>query len=66
MMMPPIAVSVAQVSREIGVSEQKLYNWRNRIRHQGKAVPAEPNNPENWTGQKKLAAVIETAALNEE
>ncbi len=66
MMMPPNAMSVAQVSRETGVSEQTLYNWRNRFRHEGRAVPADPKNPENWSGENKLAVVIETAALNEE
>ncbi len=65
-MMPPSAMSVAQVSRETGVSEQTLYNWRNRFRHEGKAVPADPSNPENWNGENKLAVVIESAALNEE
>lgn len=65
-MMSPNAMSVAQVSRETGVSEQTLYNWRDRIRHQGKAVPADPSNPEYWSGETKLAVVIETAALNEE
>jgi len=29
-------------------------------------VPADPSNPENWSGKNKLAIVIETAALNEE
>jgi len=65
-MMPPNAMSVAQVSRETGVSEQTLYHWRNRFRNQGKAVPADPSNPEHWGGENKLAVVIETAALNEE
>ena len=65
-MMPPNALSVAQVSRETGVSDATLYNWRNRFRHEGKAVPADPSNPENWSGENKLAVVIETAALNEE
>ena len=65
-MMPPNAMSVAQVSRDSGVSEQTLYNWRNRFRNQGKAVPADPSNPEHWSGESKLAVVIETAALNEE
>lgn len=64
-MMPPNAQSVAQVSRETGVSEQALYNWRNRIRQRGKAVPADPKNPETWSGENKLAVVIESAALNE-
>jgi transposase-like protein len=66
MMMAPNAMAVAQVSREVGVSEQTLYNWRNRYRRQGKAVPADPSNPEQWSGENKLAVVIETAALNEE
>ncbi len=65
-MMAPNAQSVAEVSRESGVSEQSLYNWRNRYRHEGKAVPADPSNPENWSGENKLAVVIETASLNEE
>jgi len=64
-MMPPNAMSVAQVRRETGVSEVTLYNWRNKYRHEGKAVPADPSNPENWSGENKLAVVIETAALNE-
>jgi len=29
-------------------------------------VPADPSNPENWSGKNKLAVVIETAALNEQ
>ena len=66
MMMARDAKSVAQVSRETGASEQTLYNWRNRLRHEGKAVPADPSNPESWNGENKLAVVIETAALNEE
>ena len=66
MMMAPEAKSVAQVSRETGASEQTLYNWRNRLRHEGKAVPADPSNPESWNGENKLAVVIETAALNAE
>ncbi len=65
-MMAPNAQSVAEVSRHCGVSEQSLYNWRNRYRHEGKAVPADPSKPENWSGENKLAVVIETASLNEE
>ena len=29
-------------------------------------MPADPSNPENWSGEDKLAVVIETAALNEQ
>ncbi len=60
------ALSVAQVSRDTGVSEPTLYNWRNRFRNEGKAVPADPSNPENWSGENKRAVVMESASLNEE
>ena len=63
-MMPPNAMSVAQVSRDMGVSEQTLYNWRNRFRNEGKVVPANSSVPDNWSGKDKLAVIIETAALN--
>ena len=65
-MMPPGAQSVAQVSRDTGVSEPTLYNWRNHYRHEGRVVPADPSNPDNWSGTDKLAVIIETASLNEQ
>lgn len=65
-LMPPNAQSVAQVSRDIGISDVTLYTWRNQYRARGNAVPADPSNPENWSGKNKLAVVIETAALNEQ
>ena len=65
-MMPPNAQSVAQVHRETGISEPTLYAWRNRYRGEGQVVPADPSNPESWSGENKLAVVIETAALNEQ
>ncbi len=64
--MLPKAKSVGQVSRETGVSKQSLYNWRNKYRKEGKAVPADGSNPENWSGENKLAVVIEVAGLNEQ
>lgn len=63
-MMPPNAQSVAQVSRDTGVSEPTLYNWRNHYRKEGNVVPADPSNPENWSGADKLAVIIETASMN--
>jgi transposase len=65
-MMPPNAMSVAQLHRETGVSEPTLYSWRNKVRGEGRAVPADPSNPEQWNGQDKLAVVIQTASLNEQ
>ncbi|MDQ7017254.1 MAG: transposase [Gammaproteobacteria bacterium] len=65
-MMPPNAQSIAQISRETGVCVPTLYTWKNRYQNEGRAVPADPSNPENWSGQDKLAVVIEIAALNEQ
>jgi transposase len=36
-----------------------------RILHEAIAVPGDDIKPDNWTGQDKLAVVIETAALND-
>lgn len=65
-MMPPNAKSVAQVHQDTGVSEQTLYNWRNRFRNEGRVVPADSSIPDHWSGKDKLAVVIETAALNKQ
>ena len=64
-MMPPNPVSVSQLVKETGVSDVTLYKWRKMYRSRGMAVPADNSNPENWSGEDKLAVVIETAALNE-
>jgi transposase-like protein len=64
-MMPPNAVPVMELSRQVGVSDVTLYKWRKDYRNRGIAVPADKSNPENWSAEDKLAVVIETAGLNE-
>jgi transposase-like protein len=64
-MMPPNAVSVPALRRELGVSDVTLYKWRKDYRNKGKAVPGNESNSDKWVAQDKLAVVIETAALNE-
>ncbi len=64
-MMPPNAISVPTLGREIGVSDVTLYKWRNEYRNKGKAVPGNEANPDKWIAQDKLAVVIEAAAMNE-
>ena len=65
-MMPPNSISVTQVHYDTGVSRLTLYNWKKRFQNKGKAVPADPSNPENWDGKHKLAVVVETASLNQQ
>ena len=64
-LMPPINLSVADVARQEGIAEQTLYNWRNKLRSEGKPVPGKTTKSEQWSSEAKLAAVIETAAFNE-
>ena len=46
-MMPPNSQSVAQISRETGISEPTLYIWKTKYQREGKAVPTDPSNPKN-------------------
>ena len=64
-MMPPNPISVSQLVKETGVSDVTLYKWRKDYRDKGIAVPANQNNPDQWTAEDKLAVVIETASFNE-
>ena len=57
-MMPPNSQSVAQIGREAGVCEPTLYTWKKHYQREGIAVPADPSNPENWSGEDKLTVVI--------
>ncbi len=45
--------SVVQLSRNSGVSELTLYDWRNHSHYEGRMVPADPSNPESWNGENK-------------
>ncbi|SHO51475.1 Transposase [Desulfopila aestuarii DSM 18488] len=65
-MMPPHNRSISQLAKEEGISDPTLYNWRNEARRKGILLPDSDASPEGWTARDKFAAVIETAALNEE
>jgi len=64
-MLPPHNQSVAEVSREEGISDATLYNWRTQAKEQGFPVPGSGKTSDQWSAESKLAVVIETAALNE-
>lgn len=64
-LMPPSNQSVAQVSRDSGVAAPTLYSWKKQFQSKGFVVPATPSQPDNWDSKAKLAAVIQTAAMNE-
>lgn len=64
-LLPPHNKSIPEVSAEEKISEPTLYNWRSKLRSEGKPVPGSENQSEKWSAQAKLATVIETAGLAE-
>lgn len=64
-LMPPSSRSVADVSRETGISAPSLYAWKKQFRDQGHLVPKKPGPPDQWDSKAKLAALVHTALMNE-
>lgn len=64
-MMPPHNRSVASIHRETGVSTPSLYAWKRQFQERGCVVPAKTSPPDGWDNKAKLAAVIQTAVMNE-
>ena len=64
-MLPPNTMAIRQLSQAEGISEATLHKWRAEARAKGQFLPDAKAGPEGWTSEDKLAAVIETASLNE-
>lgn len=64
-MMPPSNQSVANISRETGISAPSLYAWKKQFRDRGFVVPLKSTQPDRWDNKTKLAALIHTALMNE-
>ncbi len=64
-MMPPNNESVAQISKEEGISEVTLYKWRKEARVAGSATPGNGQTSDKWSSQDKFLIVMETFAMNE-
>jgi len=61
-MLEPGGRGVAGLSRELGVSEQTLYNWRNQFRVAG----VNERTPRQWTVQERYDATLYAASLTED
>ena len=58
---------MAALSRQTGLTETTLYNWRNIARRVGSVMPGGgQQKAEEWDSLAKFAVVLETAGLNEE
>ena len=64
-MLPPNNESITKISREEGISEQTLRNWRDKARREGYATSGTDAIPDNWSTQDKFLIVVETASMNE-
>jgi len=64
-MLPPNNMPLGRLAREEGISVTTLAKWRAEARAKGQFLPDANAGPEGWTSEDKLAAVIETASLNE-
>jgi transposase len=63
-LLSPNLISIAKLARDEHIAEQTLYNWRNRAKSQGKAVPTNDKTKE-LSPETKLTIIIDTAKLNE-
>jgi len=64
-MLPPNNMPLSQLAKEEGISAATLAKWRAEARAKGQFLPDANAGPEGWRSEDKLAAVIETASLNE-
>ncbi len=64
-MLPRNNMTLGQLAKEEGISAATLAKWRAEARSKGQFLPDAKAGPEGWSSEDKLAAVIETASLNE-
>ena len=64
-MLPPNNESITKISREEGISEQTLRNWRDKARADGIAAPGIDAAADKWSTQDKFLIVVETASMTE-
>lgn len=64
-MLPPNNESIAKISKEEGVSEQTLRNWRDKAIQDGYAAPGTYANSDDWSTQDKFLIVVESTGMNE-
>jgi transposase-like protein len=64
-MLPPSNEAISKISKEEGISEQTLRNWRVDARANGVTAPASDFTKDRWSTQDKFLIVVETASMNE-
>ncbi len=64
-MMPPQNKSIAEVSKETGISQSTLVGWRKKAKAKGIPITSGKRETEGWSTQDKFSIVVETATLSE-
>jgi transposase-like protein len=64
-MLSPHPPTISALSKQEGISEASLYNWRSQLRKEGRPVPEHDRTSESWSAPTKFAVVVETASLTE-
>ena len=64
-MLPPENKSISQIEQTLGIAETTLKKWRQELRANGHAAPANNEPAEQWNSQDKFLIVMETIQLSE-
>ena len=64
-LLPPNNRPVPEVSKEEGICEATLYNWRSEVKDKGVPVPGSGKRSDGWSAEAKFAVVIETSTMSE-
>lgn len=64
-LLPPLNMSVAELSRQENISNVTLYAWRKQTQERGHVVPGNQLSPEQWSAEAKVGVVAETLTLSE-
>ena len=62
-MFAPHLPTIGALSKQEGISEATLYNWRKQLRQEERAVPEHDRTSENWSAQTKLAGYCRSKGL---
>lgn len=64
-LLPPHSLAVSEVASLEGILVGSLYNWLSQARAEGKPVPGPNKTSDEWSGEAKLAVVVETSVMSE-
>lgn len=65
-LLPPHNLPIPEVAEAEGISQGTLYNWITQAREEGTPVPgSKASHAEQWSGETKLAVVLETLPMND-